>query len=150
MKRIRLISAFLAALAALAWLGSAFAGEPPRTGGMRQFTLIDPPLPVPETRFLDAAGREMALGDLKGRVLLVNFWATWCAPCIEELPSLDRLQADMGSKDFTVLAINEDRQGAKAAVPFLEKHGINNLALHLDRNKAQERALWLRFKTSTY
>jgi thiol-disulfide isomerase/thioredoxin len=154
MKRIRLISAFLAALAALSWLAqampAAFDGEPPRSGGMRQFTLNDPPLPVPETRFLDAAGREMALGDLKGRVLLVNFWATWCAPCVEELPSLDRLQAEMGSKDFAVLAINEDRQGAKAAVPFLEKHGLKNLAVHVDRQMALARALGLRGMPSTY
>ena len=63
--------------------------------------------------------------DFRGRVVLVNFWATWCAPCIRELPSLDRLQAEMGGKDFTVLAISADRGGVKTAAPFLEKHSYN-------------------------
>lgn len=127
-----------------------FAGAPPRTGGMEQFTLNEPALPAPEIRFLDEAGKEMALADFKGRVLLVNFWATWCAPCVQELPSLDRLQAELGGKDFTVLAINEDRQGAAAATPFLKKHGIKSLAVHADRRMALARALGVRGMPSTF
>ena len=155
MKPTRLISAFLAAslFAALALAAAMYgssAGEPPRTGGMQQFTLNDPALPVPETRFVDKAGKEMALADFKGRVVLVNFWATWCPPCVAELPSLDRLQAEMGGKDFTVLAINEDRQGAALAVPFLEKHKIENLAVHVDRQMALARALGVRGMPSTF
>lgn len=151
MKPTRLITAFLAAAFLLAAaMPAPFAGEPPRSGGMEQFTLNDPALPAPETRFLDAAGKEVALADFKGRVLLVNFWATWCAPCVQELPSLDRLQASLGGKDFTVLAINEDRQGAAAATPFLEKHGIKSLAVHADRQMALARALGLRGMPSTY
>ena len=117
---------------------------------MQQFTLNTPPLPVPETRFLDGSGKEVALADFKGRVVLVNFWATWCAPCIRELPSLDRLQAEIGGRDFTVLAINEDRGGAATAAPFLEKHGWKNLAVHADRQMALARALGLRGMPSTY
>jgi thiol-disulfide isomerase/thioredoxin len=151
MKPTRLISAFLAAVLSLATaMQELSAAEPPRTGGMQQFTLNDPALPVPETRFVDKAGKEMALADFKGRVLLVNFWATWCPPCVAELPSLDRLQAELGGKDFTVLAINEDRQGAAIAAPFLEKHKIKSLAVHVDRQMALARALGVRGMPSTF
>ena len=155
MTTTRLMSAFLAAavstaLSLAAAIPELSAGEPPRTGGMQQFTLNDPPLPVPETRFADAAGKEVSLADFKGRVLLVNFWATWCAPCVAELPSLDRLQGALGGKDFTVLAVNEDRQGAAVAVPFLEKHGIESLAVHVDQRMALARAMGVRGMPSTF
>ncbi len=117
---------------------------------MQQFTLNTPPLPVPETRFLDPSGKEVTLADFKGRVVLVNFWATWCAPCIRELPSLDRLQADMGGKDFTVLTINEDRTGAEVAKPFLEKHGWKNLPVNVDRRLALSRALGVHGMPTTF
>jgi thiol-disulfide isomerase/thioredoxin len=151
MKQTRLISTFLAAALMLAAATPGLSGaEPAQAGGMEQFTLNNPPLPVPETRFLDAAGKDVALADFKGRVLLVNFWATWCAPCIQELPSLDRLQAEIGGKDFTVLTINEDRQGAAVAGPFLEKHGLKHLGTHADRQMALARALDLHGMPSTY
>jgi len=117
---------------------------------MQQFTLYIPPLPVPDIRFLDADGKEKTLKDFKGQVVLVNFWATWCAPCIRELPSLDRLQAQMGGKDFTVLAVSVDRGGTKTAAPFLEKHGWKNLTVNMDRNMALSRALGVRGMPSTY
>lgn len=144
MKQARLISTFLAAALLLAAAAPGSSGaEPASAGGMEQFTLNNPPRPVPQTRFLDAAGKEVTLADFKGRVLLVNFWATWCGPCVEEMPSLDRLQAELGGKDFTVLAINEDRRGAAAAGPFLEKHGLKHLGIHADRQMALARAFGL-------
>jgi thiol-disulfide isomerase/thioredoxin len=161
MKQARLISAFLAAIFGAAVLlagpsgpargdGKSAAADPPRTGGMQQFTLYTPPLPVPDIPFLDPSGKEARLADLKGQVVLVNFWATWCAPCIRELPSLDRLQAEMGGKDFTVLAINEDRTGAAVAGPFLEKHGWKNLGVNVDRQLALSRAMGVRGMPSTF
>jgi len=156
MNGTRLISAFLVAglLAAALWLSggatSARAAEPPRAGGMEQFTLNTPPLPVPETPFFDASGKARTLAEFKGRVVLVNFWATWCAPCVHEMPSLDRLQADLGGKDFTVLAINEDRSGAKVATPFLEKHGWKNLTVNVDKQMALSRAFGVRGMPSTF
>jgi len=161
MNKTRLISTFLAALLGAAIILTAPHGlaeadakptavEPPRTGGMEQFTLYIPPLPVPDIRFLDADGKEKTLKDFKGQVVLVNFWATWCAPCIRELPSLDRLQAEMGGKDFTVLAVSVDRGGAETAAPFLEKHGWKNLAVNVDRQMALSRALGVRGMPTTF
>ena len=158
MKPNRLIISFLAAVIVLAALpaglipqaGQAFAAGPPRSGGMEQFTLNDPPRPVPDTPFVDGAGKELTLADFRGRVILVNFWATWCAPCIRELPSLDRLQADMGSKEFEVVAITVDRKGSEIAGPFLRKLGVESLAVNVDNHMSLARALGLRGMPSTY
>jgi thiol-disulfide isomerase/thioredoxin len=151
MKQTLLISTFLAAALTLAATAPGNAGaEPAKAGGMEQFTLNNPPRPVPQTRFFDAAGNEVTLAHFKGRALLVNFWATWCGPCIEEMPSLNRLQAELGGKDFTVLTINEDRQGAAVAGPFLQKRGLTNLGVHADRQMALARAFGLQGMPSSY
>ncbi len=117
---------------------------PPRSGWMEQFTVIDDRLPAPEVALVDGAGAPVTLADFKGRVILVNFWATWCAPCVREMPSLDRLQAKRGGGDFLVMAVNEDRGGAKVAKPFLEKLGTANLSLYVDKKMALMRALKVR------
>ena len=65
--------------------------------------------PVPEVTFLDADGNERSLEDFQGRVVVLNLWATWCAPCRKEMPSLDRLQATHGGEDLEVIALAVDR-----------------------------------------
>ena len=67
--------------------------------------------------------------------MLVNLWATWCVPCVEEMPSLDRLQAQLGDK-LTIVAISEDRQGETVVAPFLDQHAIKHLAIFLDPKTA--------------
>ena len=124
--------------------GAAADGLPPLTGWMEQFSFKDPPLPAPQTPFLAGNGAEVKLGDFEGRVLLVNFWATWCAPCIRELPSLDRLQAELEDEGLLVLAVSQDRGGAAVAGPFLEKHGIRTLGLFLDSKMRLGRELGVR------
>lgn len=113
-------------------LPAAAEGNPPVSGWMEQFSFIDPPRPAPQTPFLAADGTEVSMADFKGHVLLVNFWATWCAPCVKELPSLDRLQAALEEEGLLVLAISQDRRGAEVAGPFLKKLGIHRLGLFLD------------------
>lgn len=96
-------------------------------------TWHDQPLPGPlATVFQDAAGADTTLAAFAGKVLVVNFWATWCAPCIKEMPTLDALQAKLGGPQFQVLAISQDREGAKVARPFIEKSGWTNIALYVE------------------
>jgi len=99
--------------------------------GEGEFSLLDPPRPAPELGFTTRDGTPRRLADFRGRVVLVNLWATWCGPCVEEMPSLDRLQAKLGPA-LTVLAISEDRSGESAVAPFLEKLKLRHLAVYLD------------------
>jgi thiol-disulfide isomerase/thioredoxin len=97
----------------------------------KDFTWHEKPIPAPATVFKDANDADKTLKDFGGKVLVVNFWATWCAPCVKEMPALDRLNAKLGGKDFQVLAINQERNGPKVAKPFVEKQGWK-LPLYLD------------------
>jgi len=128
------------------WSGnSAFASEPPPVGGwMEQFSFSKPPRPAPDTPFLAGDGSAVTLADFQGRVLLVNFWATWCAPCVKELPSLDELQLRLGGEGLLVLAVSQDRGGATVAGPFLKKLDVNRLGLFLDSKMKLGRAFGVR------
>ena len=88
------------------------------------------PLPAPPVSFADQSGKTVTLADFRGRMVLINLWATWCAPCIHEMPSLARLQAQLGG--LTILAISEDRRGAEVVEPFVHKLGLGGLAIYLD------------------
>jgi thiol-disulfide isomerase/thioredoxin len=101
------------------------------TGAMAKFEYAFPPRPAPLAPFDSQAG-EITLEAFRGRVVLVNFWATWCAPCLKELPSLDRLQALLGGEQFEVVAIAADPRGRAAAAQFLERLEARNLALYSD------------------
>ena len=90
------------------------------------------PKPVPELRFNDAEGREHTLADFRGKVVLLNIWATWCEPCREEMPALDRLEAKLGGERFRVLALSVDQQGAAIALKFYAQVGIKALPLYID------------------
>lgn len=82
--------------------------------------------------FKDGDGKDLTLDDWKGRVVLLNLWATWCAPCRREMPGLDRLQADMGGEDFEVVALSVDRKGAEPSRQFLAEVNADHLALYVD------------------
>ena len=84
--------------------------------------------------FQDAGGRAHTLGDFKGKVVLLNLWATWCAPCREEMPALDRLQAALGGPRFEVVALSIDQQGPQIARKFYDEVGVKSLALYVDRS----------------
>jgi thiol-disulfide isomerase/thioredoxin len=101
-------------------------------GHMAAFVFKKEPEPLPETRFQDAKGTEKSLADWRGKVVLVNLWATWCAPCRKEMPALDRLQKELGSPKFEVVAISVDRTGLAGARKFLDETNVQNLALYAD------------------
>ena len=145
-------AAFLALLAgAVLFSAPARADYPPTDGDMSGFILVKERVPAPTVPFLLGDGSETNLAAFRGKVLIVNFWATWCAPCIKEMPSLDRLQAAFPGEAFEVLAISQDRGGARIAEPFLrERLDLHNLALYLDPKFKLGRAFKNRGLPATY
>lgn len=79
---------------------------------------------APEFRLAKFDGGSVTLADLRGRVVMVHFWATWCPPCVEELPTLDRLHQSVIGKDFEMLAVDEDEGGAEAIASFVKKNRL--------------------------
>ncbi|MGO8954400.1 MAG: TlpA family protein disulfide reductase [Rhodomicrobium sp.] len=90
------------------------------------------PQAMPDLVFSSADGKPHHLSEWRGKVVLLNLWATWCAPCKAEMPSLDRLQAKLGSDAFTVLAISVDRTGMDKPASFFAGNGITHLTLYND------------------
>jgi thiol-disulfide isomerase/thioredoxin len=124
----------LVALAIGAWL--VFRDSPHRalaTGAMANFTFSDPPKPVPPISFTAAGGTAADLTQFRGKVVLVNLWATWCAPCRAEMPAIDRLAAEFDGPDFQVVALAEDRGGWDKARAYLEEVGASHVTLLLDQ-----------------
>ena len=109
-----------------------------------EFTVTENGSPAPLQPVFDVSGLEVKLSDFKGKVILVNFWATWCRPCVKEMPSLEQLQLKFNGKDFAVVAVNEDREGLKIAKPFLDEIGSRNLKVYADPNMALMRAFGVR------
>jgi thiol-disulfide isomerase/thioredoxin len=101
------------------------------TGHMTAF-VFKAPEALPEIAFVDASGKAMTQKDWQGRVVLVNLWATWCAPCRKEMPALDRLQAALGSDKFEVVALSVDRGGIAASRRFLDQIKVEKLKLYVD------------------
>lgn len=90
------------------------------------------PIPVTDLVFRDASGQERKLGDWGNKTVLLNLWATWCAPCKKEMPALDELQQKLGSADFEVVAVNIDTRDPEKAKTWLKDTGITSLAYYAD------------------
>jgi peroxiredoxin len=90
---------------------------------------------APEFSLSSVDGRTVTLSELRGKVVMVHFWATWCPPCVEEMPTLDRLYRDMVGKDFELLAVSVDETGASGIVPFLQRNKLS-LPVLLDSDHA--------------
>ena len=135
------VATWLCTAAFIATLRIASAQEAPKN-----FVFVSKPTPVPEINFDDAEGQARKLADFKGKVLLVNIWATWCGPCRTEMPALDRLQARLGGSDFEVIPVSIDRGGMEAIRKFYSEIGVRNLAMYIDSSGQvlrQTRALGL-------
>lgn len=96
------------------------------------FTAISNRPEPPQEPFFDRQGQPVTLANFKGKVVVLNFWATWCAPCVKELPSLDRLQAKRGGDDFVVIALDVERESDAKAAPFMEEHDVMALEPYSD------------------
>jgi thiol-disulfide isomerase/thioredoxin len=89
---------------------------------------------APSVTFVDATGKALSLNDFRGRYVLINLWATWCGPCINELPSLVRLQAELPQDQITVLPLDLEKHDVQKVVEFLERTKIEGLPIYIDRD----------------
>ena len=96
-------------------------------GDMKKMTIASNPTSAPKTIFFDDDGKELTLNDFKGRLTLVNFWATWCAPCRKEMPSLEVLSNQLGGDTFQVLTIATMRSSKEAVKKFFNDNNISGL-----------------------
>jgi thiol-disulfide isomerase/thioredoxin len=151
--KVFLLAGWLAATALLVTTPATADDGPPLSDGLREmWAPVDPPVPVPQTAFTvvrDGVEETVRLGDMDG-VLLVNVWATWCAPCVHEMPALDRLQADLGDEGLTVVALSTDRGGLNQVEPFYADLGLEHLGIYLDPRGALARDLDVRGLPSSY
>jgi len=136
----------LFALLYTALLGVANAGaadvaraEALREGEMRKLIFHSTPIATTDTPFLAEDGTEMTLASYAGKHVVLNFWATWCAPCRKEMPMLADMQTTLGGASFEVVTIATGRNPQPAMERFFEEIGVDNLPLHTDRRQALAR-----------
>ena len=148
---VLLLTGFFVLLPAFFAEGKAGASGPPLRGVFADnFILLDQPVPAPKTTLSLLHGGEVTFHDYRGKLLVVNFWATWCAPCIRELPSLERLQINHSVEGLEVLAISLDRGGAATVGPFLADLGIEEMEILLDPKLKLAGALAVNGLPTTY
>jgi thiol-disulfide isomerase/thioredoxin len=109
-------------------------------GTVATFEVAETPEPIKRIRFVDNKYNALTFRDFKGKTILVNLWATWCAPCLTELPDLDQLQRDLGSDNFEVVAISVDSSAVKAKAKF-EELGLKSLTFYHDPKQALPKGL---------
>lgn len=107
----------------------------------KNFILHEAPKPIASIAFEDDQGRPRSLAEFRGKIVLLNIWATWCGPCRREMPSLDRLQGLLGGADFGVVALSIDRSGIETVRKFYDDVGIRNLPIYLDSSGKAAREL---------
>ena len=98
------------------------------------FQLHSAPQTLPNVGFEDGAGRRLTLADFRGKVVLLNVWATWCPPCRKEMPALDRLQQQLGGPEFEVVALSIDSDGLPAVKEFYLQTGVSRLGIYVDKS----------------
>jgi len=86
-------------------------------------------VPAPNFTLPGLDDKMVSLADYKGKVVFLNIWATWCPPCVEEMPSMEKLYQELKGEDFEILAVSIDALGAKEVIPFMKKHQLSFPAL---------------------
>lgn len=113
---------------------------PPVVGSMQNFIVADKPVPAPAVSVIARDGSRVTLDRYRGKLVVLNFWATWCAPCVRELPSLQRLSRRL-SDDGVVILISQDRGGFERVTPFLDKLNIDIADSFVDDRRGYSRAI---------
>lgn len=115
------------------------AAAPKASDGSEMAAFVKKPAPEvpPAFTFQDKDGKALTIADFKGKTILLNLWATWCAPCRKEMPALDRLQAAIGSDKFEVVALSLDKDGVEKARKFLADIKVSHLGFYIDPTGSQ-------------
>jgi thiol-disulfide isomerase/thioredoxin len=113
-------------------LGGDNAAEHKELGSLDNYKAATELKAVPEIHFLDGAGKDRTLADFKGKVVVLNLWATWCTPCVAEMPTLEHLQQKMGENDVVVIALSIDRGGVDTVREFFDRVGVKALPVFVD------------------
>ncbi len=127
--------AILAGLAACWLLDDRMPADQPMPTALH-FTPLSKPLPVPDVPFIDGNGLERRFVDWRGKGIVLNFWATWCGPCVREMPSLDRLADRVADEGIVVIPLSGDRGGVAVVKAFYERQGLKKLGIYLDPKRA--------------
>lgn len=116
---------------------------PTKNGEMRRFTQHSSPIPLAKLKFTDPDGKIMTIDDFHGKVILMNFWASWCGPCRVELPELDRLQQELQSDKFEVILMSQDTK-FQASLDMLKDMKIKNLTTYHDKKRMMGRTYFIK------
>lgn len=125
-------------LGAILWLSALTQGL---AAGTQGFAVHDAPQDVANFRFVTEDGTWMDLEGFRGRVILLNVWATWCPPCVKEMPTLDALQGALGGPEFEVVALSIDNAGPDVVRDFFDRIGVRNLNMYVDETMLSFTAL---------
>ena len=135
MNRMVLMIVVIALVGASVYLVSSSSSRPP-SEWVKSVAVGDL---APDFQLKDTKGNKVSLSDLRGKVVVVNFWATWCPPCIEEMPSMERLNEVIAGDDFVMLAINTEENGPSIVPAFLEKTPYTFPILYDNKGVVQKR-----------
>ena len=137
---LRLIALYTA-LALCANTATAADLTPLKLGDMRKLAVFSTPVLPPDLPFVDETGQSRTLADYRGKVVLLNLWATWCPPCRKEMPDIDALAAEMAGEDFAVLTVAASSRDTHENVGrFFERAGIRNLPQFIDSSERLSRS----------
>lgn len=144
MRRLLLTVTVLLLVGGSLYLGSASSSRP----AYEPVKIAEIDDLAPDFQLEDTAGNKVSLADLRGKVVLVNFWATWCPPCRAEMPSMEKLNAAMANEDFVMLAINVEENGRSVVPAFLQETPHDFSVLYDDQGVVQKQYGVYRFPES--
>ena len=110
------------------------SGVTAASAGRSDIPLLAEPKKLPEIVFYDEVNKAVTLDKWQGKVVLLNLWATWCPPCVKEMPTLDRLQKRLGGDFFQVVVLSLDEAGIKVVKRFFDQTNVKNLEIYMDSN----------------